>query len=168
MVTGGAGVCTVRDRAAECVRLPADPVKLTAGIPAAAPLAAVRLVLCAVPGTSEREAGLAVTPEGSPLMVTATVPAKPLEGTAFTLTCCPGLPEVSVTAAGDTVREKSGGGAEGVEGEAECDPPPQETKDRQSAMQIAGAALETPPAISRCELAGMTAILSTADRAYRF
>jgi hypothetical protein len=146
-------------------------VKFTAGVAAAAPLAAVRLVLCAVPGTSESEAGLAVTPEGSPLMVTATVPAKPLEGTAFTLTCCPGLPAVSVTVAGVNVRVKSGAGAEGdegVEGEAECDPPPQETKNKQSAMQIANTAVETPPAKSRCELTGLTAILTAAGRARRF
>jgi hypothetical protein len=91
-----------------------------------------------------------------------------LEGTAFTLTCCPGLPAVSVTVAGVNVREKSGAGAEGVEGEADCDPPPQETKNRQSAMQIADTAVETPPSKSRCELKGLTAILTAAGRARRF
>jgi hypothetical protein len=61
--------------------------------------------------------------------------------------------------AGVNVREKSGAGADGVEGEADCDPPPQETRNRQSAMQITDTAVEAPPAKSRCELTSLTVLL---------
>jgi hypothetical protein len=38
--------------------------------------AAVKVTLCAVPGTSVSVAGDAVTPEGSPVIATETVPLK--------------------------------------------------------------------------------------------
>jgi len=59
-------------------------------------------------------AGLAVTPEGRPLTATATDPVKPFAGTAFTRICWAAPPGASVSAAGDAVREKSGGGGAAV------------------------------------------------------
>jgi hypothetical protein len=55
-------------------------------------------------------------------MATLTIPAKPLEETAFTLICCPAPPARSVTAAGVMVTVKSPAGA--------FEPPPQEINMR--------------------------------------
>ena len=131
---------------AVCVRLPDEPVKLTVGVAAAAPVAAVRVVVCAVPGVSERVAGVAVTPAGSPPTVTATAAEKPLAGTALTLMAWPGLPATSVTVAGVAASEKSAGGA-GVDGGAVgvvFEPPPHDTRARFSTRQAAAAALGQP------------------------
>src|SRR5208337_962223 len=51
--------------------------------------------------------GFAVTPVGSPLIATVTIPVKPFAGTAFTLICCPMLPATSATVAGEGDNEKS-------------------------------------------------------------
>lgn len=112
---GGACACTVRSKVAECDRLPEVPVNVTVLLPAAAPLPAVSVTLCAVPGVSESEPGEAVTPDGNPLIATATVELNPFDGAAFTEIVCPAPPAVNVAEAGETVSEKSpeaGGGPE--------------------------------------------------------
>jgi hypothetical protein len=75
-------------------------------------LAALSVMFCALPGVSVSVIGLAVTPAGSPLMVTVTIPVNPFAGTAFTLIACPKPPAVSATVIGANVIEKSavGGG----------------------------------------------------------
>jgi hypothetical protein len=96
--------------------------------------AAVSVVLCAVPAVRESEDGLALTPAGRPLIVTATVPEKPFAGTAFTLTICPAPPAMRASVVGDTVSEKS---AAGAGDHFEADPPPQERSERSTNAQIA-------------------------------
>src|ERR1700749_68207 len=104
------------DRAidAEWERLPEVAVMFTVAVEGAVPAAAVRLVLCAVPGIRESEDGFALTPGGRPLRFTATVPEKPFAGTAFTFTTCPAPPATKPTAVGETVSEKSGAGVGGI------------------------------------------------------
>jgi hypothetical protein len=85
-------------------------VKVTVEVAAAAPAAAVSFVLCAVPGVSVSVAGLAVTPVGSPLIVTETAPLKEFSAVANTLTGEPVAPATIVSDVGETVSEKSGGG----------------------------------------------------------
>jgi len=63
-----------------------------------------------VPGVNESVAGLAVTPEGSPVIAMATVPLKEFTAVARTLTFEPDVPATRVRDVGDTVRETSGGG----------------------------------------------------------
>jgi hypothetical protein len=127
---------TVRAREEAWVRLPEVPVKLTVAVAAPALDAAVNVVLCAVPGTSESVAGLAVTPDGSPATVTLTVPVKPFCAAAFTLTVWPMAPTVRVTVAGVDVSEKSAVRAGFT---AERDPPPHDiratSEDRQAIHQ---------------------------------
>jgi hypothetical protein len=101
---------TVRASVAECVRLPEVPVKVTVGADADAPDAAVSVTLCAVPAVKVSVAGLAVTPEGSPVIATATEPLKEFTAVARTLTLPPVAPAVIVSEVGDSVSEKSGGG----------------------------------------------------------
>ena len=83
---------------------------MTVALPAAAFEAAVRVTFCAVPGGSVSVAGLAVTPEGSPAMVTETVPLKEFNAVARTLTGEPVVPATRVRDVGERVSEKSGGG----------------------------------------------------------
>src|SRR5579875_486440 len=168
---GGGGVLgtwTVSATVAAWVRLAAVPVSVTVGVAAAAPLAAVSVVLCAVPGVRESVAGFAVTPEGSPLMFTETVLLNPFVGTALTLIFCPPLPAVSVSAAGETDREKSGdgwfGGVVELEEEVRA-PPPHEASPRTtrsgtppSPLPIADALLGRAALPGRCPF--MTAGLS--------
>ena len=70
--------------------------------------AAVSAMLCGVPGVSASVAGLAVTPVGSPLSVTFTVPVKLLSAVAFIEIGCPGLPAVIDRLPGDAESAKSG------------------------------------------------------------
>jgi hypothetical protein len=98
-------------------------VKVNIALPTAAFAAAVNVIFCAVPGVRESVAGCAVTPAGNPVIATLTTPEKLLDGTAFTLICCPVPPERSVTLAGVVVRVKSPSAA-GLE-------PPQEINTTQ-------------------------------------
>jgi hypothetical protein len=93
------------------VRLPEVPVKVTVGVAAAALAAAVSVVLCAVPGVKVSVAGFAVTPVGSPVIVTETVPLKEFNAVASRLTGEPVAPAAMVSDVGDTASEKSGDGA---------------------------------------------------------
>ena len=107
---GGDAAEMVSATVAEWLRVPDVPVKVTVGLPGAASEAAVSVTFCAVPGVNESVAGLAVTPEGSPVIATATVPLKEFTAVARTLTCEPDVPATRVRDVGDTVRENSGGG----------------------------------------------------------
>jgi hypothetical protein len=73
------------------------------------------------------DVGCAVTPVGSPVIATVTIPAKPLAGVAFTLICCPAPPGTSVMLAGVEIRLKS----PSVAGTAGLEAPLQESNRRQ-------------------------------------
>ena len=106
MVIGAAS--SVRASCVECERLPEVPVNVIVDVAAAAVRAAVNVVLCAVPGVRFNVAGFAVTPAGSPLIVTETALAKELSAAAVRLTGKPVAPPVIVSVAGDTDNVKSG------------------------------------------------------------
>jgi hypothetical protein len=77
-------------------------------------IAAVSVVLaegCA--GVSVRVDGLAVTPEGSPEMVTEMEPLKELSEVAVTVMALLVVPALSDSEPGETAREKSGAGLGG-------------------------------------------------------
>ena len=137
---GGGDAEMAKATVAEWLRVPDVPVRVTVALPDAATEAAVSVTFCAVPGVKESVAGLAVTPEGSPVIATATIPVKPLAGTAFTLIFCPWLPATIATVAGAAVSEKSCGGGEV---ETELDPPPQEIAARHSNKQAANAIVQS-------------------------
>jgi hypothetical protein len=63
-----------------------------------------------MPGINVSVAGFAVTPPGSPVIATVTVPVKPFIAVARTLTGEPAAPATMVSAAGDTASEKSAAG----------------------------------------------------------
>jgi hypothetical protein len=119
--SGGAGE-TVAERVEEWLSAPEVPVRVNITLPAAEFAAAVIVTFCGVPGIRVSVAGWAVTPAGSPVIATFTAPVKLLDGTVFTLICCPAPPARSVTAPGVTVRVKSPSGAF---------EPPQESRMRQ-------------------------------------
>ena len=77
------------------------PVKVTVNLEEAALDAAVSVVLCAVPGVNISVAGLAVTPDGSPLIVTLTLPLKEFIAVARTLTLEPDAPATMVSEVGE-------------------------------------------------------------------
>jgi hypothetical protein len=104
---------TVAVTIAEWLRLPEVPVKVRAALPAEAVEAAVKVTFSAAPGVKVSIAGLEVTPAGNPLIATVTIPVKPFDGTAFTLTTCPAPPATRAIAAGATENEKSGGTGSG-------------------------------------------------------
>src|ERR1700728_4691825 len=104
------GVWMLSARVALCDSVPDVPVKVTVEAPIAAVLLAVKLMFCAVPGASVRDAGLAVTLVGRPVMLTATGEAKPPIAVACNDRAVPVVPWTSVWDAGVTVREKSGVG----------------------------------------------------------
>jgi hypothetical protein len=88
--------------------VPELPVRVTVAEPLATVVSAVKVMLCATPGTSVSVAGFAETPVGSPLGATVTCPAKPCIALAVTLIGCPVVPPVRESVAGETLREKSG------------------------------------------------------------
>ena len=92
--------------------VPEVPVKAMALLPRVVLAAAVSVTFCAVPGMSDSEAGLAVTPAGSPVMATETLPVKEFRAVASTLTCVPVAPAMRATDVGETLNEKSGAGAQ--------------------------------------------------------
>ena len=77
-------------------------------MPGAAFAAAVSVILCAVPGVRVGVDGLAVTPVGSPLRDTFTLPVNPFRAVAFRDTVCPVTPAVRRRVVGEAVRLKSG------------------------------------------------------------
>jgi hypothetical protein len=82
---GGGAAETVNATAAEWLRVPDVPVRVTVALPAAAVEAAASVTFCAIPGVSVSVAGFAVTPAGSPVNATVTTSVKPFAGTALTL-----------------------------------------------------------------------------------
>jgi hypothetical protein len=126
---------------AELLRSPEVPTRVTITLPAAAVEAAVSVTFCAVPEIRVSVAGFAVTPVGSPVMATITVPVKPFTGTAFTLICCPAPPATSVTLTGVEVSKKPG---IGTEFEGRWNDPLQEIKARQKNRQAAYAIAGRP------------------------
>jgi hypothetical protein len=80
----GPPAVTVRARGAVWVRLPDVPVKVTVAMAAAADDAAVRVTFFATPGVRLKVDELAVTPAGSPLSDTDTIPVKPFTAVAVT------------------------------------------------------------------------------------
>ncbi len=62
---------------------------------------------------SETEAGLAVTPAGSPLNATLALPVKPFSAVDVSWTGCPAPPMVRLSDWGLTASEKSGCGGGG-------------------------------------------------------
>ena len=108
----GAAAETVRANGAEWLSVPEVAVKVTAALPAAALELAVSVTFCAVPGVKVSFDRLAVTPEGSSVMDTATVPLKELIAVARTLSWEPALPAVRASDEGEMLSEKSvAGGA---------------------------------------------------------
>ena len=104
----GAALAMVRVTLVEWLRVPEIPVKVSVALPAVALEAAVMVTFWAVPGVSVKAAGAAVTPTGSPVRATATVPEKPLTALAVTLIGIPAAPAVRLRDAGDAVSVKSG------------------------------------------------------------
>ena len=88
---------------------------MSVALPTLAEDAAVMVVLCAVPGVRFKDAGLAVTPVGRPVIATFTVPVKPFTAVVLTLIVEPAAPAVRLSVDGDRARAKSGDGAEGDE-----------------------------------------------------
>jgi len=138
----GGGAATATATAAEWLKAPDVPANVTMTLPATAFAEALTVTVCAVPGVKLSVAGCAVTPLGSPVIATFTVPVNPLAGTAFTLICCPPPPGTSETLAGVAVRLKSPAAGAGVE------PPPQETSRSRPKKLIPRAALSEQALIS--------------------
>ena len=105
---GGGAAATLRASVAVCVKEPDTPLRVTVAFPIVAFDAAVSVMLCGVPGVRVRVVGLAVTPVGSPLIVTLIVPLKLLRAVAFIEMGWPGLPAVSDRLPGDAESVKSG------------------------------------------------------------
>jgi hypothetical protein len=74
-VAGGA--VTVMATEAVCVRPPDVPVNVAVDDPADVPRGAARAMVAAVPGVSVTDVGCAVTPVGTPAIVTETLPENP-------------------------------------------------------------------------------------------
>ena len=79
-------VCTVNASDAEWMRLTEVPVNMIVELAEAAVGAAANVMACAAPGERVSVAGVAVTPFGRPVTVTATVPVKEFIGLAVMLT----------------------------------------------------------------------------------
>ena len=107
-VGGGAAVETVSDEEAEWLIPPLVPVNTIAAVAAVALGKAANTMLCGCPADSVRDAGVAVTPDGSPLTETATEPLNEFTAAAETFTCAPAPPAWMVTVPGDAAKEKSG------------------------------------------------------------
>ena len=107
---GGGAAATVSATLAVWVSDPEIPVRVMALLPATAVDAAVRVTFCKAPGVRVKAAGLAVTPAGSPVTVTETVPVKEFRAVALTCTAEPVAPAVKDSDVGATESEKSGGG----------------------------------------------------------
>jgi len=131
-VKSPAGAATVSVTAIEWLSVPEVPKSVKVPLPTTALALALRLTVCAVPGVSVSVAGCAVTPAG-PVIATDTVPAKPFDGAAVTLSDCPAPPAISIRLDGMADREKSAAGVVPDESPvATREPPPQDTSARQN------------------------------------
>lgn len=104
----GGGAAIVAATVAVRAREPEVPVMVRVALPMVAVAAAVSVTVCAAPGVRLKVVGCAVTPEGRPVIATATVPLKELRGAALILICCEAPPATSATDDGEEDREKSG------------------------------------------------------------
>jgi hypothetical protein len=105
----GGEVETVSATVVVWLRVPELAVNVMVAVSAAVVHAAVRVIFCAAPGVRLKVEEDKVTPAGSPVAVTETVPEKLLTAVAITLIACPAPPGVRVAALGETVTEKSAG-----------------------------------------------------------
>ncbi len=87
--------------------VPDVPVSVIVAVPAAAEDPAVSVKVWAAPGVRVKVDGLAVTPAGSPLRETLTLPENPLSAVAVTEMACPVAPAVRLRVDGEAVRLKS-------------------------------------------------------------
>src|SRR5215472_9328418 len=131
---GGAVASTVSVSTDECFRPPSFPVNVTVAVVAAALDEAANVTLCELPTATLNEAGVAVTPTGSPLLETGTVLLKAFTGCTDTLTCDPVPPAWIVTVVGDSLSTKSGK-AGGLTDPAS---PPHDSSRPATAKHIAG------------------------------
>jgi hypothetical protein len=131
---GPATACTVSATEAAWVDCPAVPVNVKVAVVAAAPDAALTFTLCEPPAARLNDAGVAVTPAGTPPAATVTVPLNEFTAAAETVTCEPDPPTWIVTVAGDADNEKSGVAAGGVDVDLEL---PQDCSNTAAATQLA-------------------------------
>jgi hypothetical protein len=103
---GVTGRLTVKVRLAVWLSAPDVPVMVTVAVPTVAELDAARVSVLVV--VADAGLNVAVTPVGSPLAVSDTAPANPFAADMLTV-AVPLAPWVTVTAAGETDSEKSGG-----------------------------------------------------------
>ena len=89
------------------VRAPDVPLSVIVVVPAAVEDPAVSVRVWAAPGVRVKVDGLAVTPAGSPLRETLTLPVNPLSAVAVTETVCPAAPTVRLRVDGEAARLKS-------------------------------------------------------------
>jgi hypothetical protein len=108
LVFGGGAAITESAKDAEWLRLPLIPINVIDALPAAALDEAASITLWDWPADKCRDAGVAVTPVGSPLTATATVPLNEFTAAASTVTCALAAPAWITTEPGDADREKSG------------------------------------------------------------
>src|SRR6202034_4384759 len=99
---------TLSVKEAVWLSMPDVPVNTTVEVLVAADAAAVKLTCCGVPGVRVKLLGDAVTPAGSPLMVTAMVPVNPLRAVADTDTGSALPPAVRLRLDAFTESEKLG------------------------------------------------------------
>ena len=124
VVMGVEGDATASVKEAVWVSEPETPFTVMVVFPGKAPALAESENWPKMPGERERVAGVAVTPDGSPLRVAVTLLEKLLTAEASTVTVCESPLRMTVTVDGPVWRVKSGVGAAGVE------PPPQPTMPR--------------------------------------
>lgn len=122
---------------AEWLRVPEVPVSVTVKLAADAVESAASVRLFAVPGVRVSVDGFALTPAGRPPTATFTVSAKPLDGTALRLICCPAPPGTRAIVAGAEVSEKSAAGVVDVEDDAVLELVPQEVSASKLKRQAA-------------------------------
>jgi hypothetical protein len=116
------------------VRDPPVPWKLKFTGPSAAVLLAENVIACEAPAaTWKGDAGDEVTPAGSPVIATATLPLKLFNGAIATETGELVLPCVTLTELGWTLTLKSAGTGGGVWSGVLLEPPPQATIDSPAA-----------------------------------
>ena len=122
VVMGVEGDATASVKEAVWVSEPETPFTVMVVFPGMAPALAESENWPKMPGERESVAGVAVTPDGSPLRVAVTLLEKLLTAEASTVTVCESPLRMTVTVDGPVWRVKSGVGAAGV------DPPAQPTR----------------------------------------
>jgi hypothetical protein len=108
---GGGATATLRLSVAVCESEPEVPVNVMLLELAATVEAAVKVMVCGVPGVTVGEEGVAVTPVGRPVMATATPDVKPLIAVTESVVETPVAPPVMLSVVGLRAREKSCGAA---------------------------------------------------------